>query len=98
MATLEDVVRAFHAIGDAEERYRETLRQAIRDGVPQVDISRELKRTREMLRRDAMTDDEREALRRADAERKRARGTAEVTANVTITATGHRGPARPADG
>lgn len=73
MTTLHDVIEAWQAISRAEERYRETVRAAIADGVPQVAIAKALDRTREMIRRDAMPDEERERVRRADAERLRRR-------------------------
>ena len=70
---MQDVIEAWNEISRAEERYRETLRAAIADGTPQVAISKALDRTREMLRRDAMTDEQREELRKAEAERHRNR-------------------------
>ncbi len=76
MSTLRDIVEAFHAIEAAELRYRTILREALAKGdVQQVEVAKALDRTREMIRRDAMTDEQRDALRRADAERRRhARG------------------------
>lgn len=77
MPTVEDVEVAFRAIDKAWEVYRATLRACIAEGETegiagrQAEISRRLGRTREMLRRDAMTDEQREALRLAEAERKR---------------------------
>ncbi|MFJ8690226.1 hypothetical protein [Micromonospora wenchangensis] len=73
MTNLQDVIDAWNDIARAEERYRETLRAAIADGVPQVAISKAIDRTREMLRRDAMTDEQRAAFNRAEAERLRKR-------------------------
>lgn len=70
---MQDVIDAYRAIAAAEERYRETVRAAISDGVPQVQIAKALDRTREMIRRDAMTDEQREELRRIEAERARQR-------------------------
>jgi hypothetical protein len=70
---LQDVIAAYNAIGEAEKRYRATVRAALADGVLQVEIAKALKRTREMIRRDAMTDEQREALRKAEAERLRKR-------------------------
>ncbi|MET8278358.1 hypothetical protein [Micromonospora sp. NPDC005174] len=67
------MIDAWNDIARAEERYRETLRAAIADGVPQVKIAAAIDRTREMLRRDAMTDEQREAFKRAEAERLRNR-------------------------
>jgi hypothetical protein len=71
MASVDDVAIAFAAIERAWENYRATLRAAISSGATQAEISRRLDRTREMLRRDAMTDEQREALRLVEAERKR---------------------------
>lgn len=70
---MQDVIDAWNDIARAEERYRETLRAAIADGVPQVAISKAIDRTREMLRRDAMTDEQRAEFNRAEAERLRKR-------------------------
>lgn len=70
---LQDVIDAWQAIAAAELRYRETVRSAIADGVPQVAISKAIDRTREMIRRDAMPEEERERLRLADIERVRRR-------------------------
>ncbi len=77
MATEDEVVEAFEGIDRAWERYKTALRSYLAEGVAegvsgrQAAISKRLNRTREMLRRDAMTDDQREALRHAEAERKR---------------------------
>jgi hypothetical protein len=77
MATEDEVVEAFEAIEKAWENYRTKLRSHLADGVAegasgrQARLSKRLDRTREMLRRDAMTDEQREALRRIEAERKR---------------------------
>lgn len=71
VSTLEDVIKAYQAIGEAERIYRETLRRALSAGTQQVEIAKALDRTREMIRRDAMTDEQREQIRRADAERRR---------------------------
>lgn len=70
---MQDVIDAYRAITAAEERYRETVRAAIADGVPQVKIAKALDRTREMIRRDAMTDEQRAELRRIEADRARQR-------------------------
>ncbi len=70
---LDEIVQAFHAIDAAERRYREILRMHLKaKTVQQVEVSKALNRTREMIRRDAMTDEERAELRRAESERKRA--------------------------
>lgn len=77
MPDVDDVVEAFNAIDRAWENYRATLRASLAESAAegisgrQAEISRRLGRTREMLRRDAMTEDQREALRLAEAERKR---------------------------
>ncbi len=70
---MQDVIEAFNAIEAARERYRETVRAALADGVPQTQIARALDRTREMIRRDAMTDEQREELKKAEAARVRQR-------------------------
>ena len=79
---MQDVIEAWDAIGQAEERYRETVRAAIAGGVPQVRIAEAIGRTREMIRRDAMSDEQREALKRAEADRLRKRRTGEPTAKT----------------
>lgn len=71
VTSLQDVIEAYQEISRAEERYRKTLRSALADGVTQTAISRALDRTREMIRQDAMTDEQRAELRRAAAERQR---------------------------
>ena len=68
---MQDVIEAYEGISRAEEHYRETLRAALADGVTQTAISKALDRTREMIRQDAMTDEQRAELRRAAAERQR---------------------------
>lgn len=70
---MQDVIEAYNAIGEAEKNYRNLVREALKSGVQQVEIATALKRTREMIRRDAMTDEQRAELRRAEAERKRNR-------------------------
>lgn len=70
---MQDVIEAWQDIARAEERYRETVRAAIADGVTQVAISKALDRTREMIRRDAMTDEQRQELHRVESERLRKR-------------------------
>jgi hypothetical protein len=77
MPSVDEVVEAFEGIEKAWERYRATLRACLAEGEAegiagrQAQISKRLNRTREMLRRDAMTDEQREELRRQEAERKR---------------------------
>ncbi|MEU8334740.1 hypothetical protein [Micromonospora tulbaghiae] len=74
MKELEEIVKAFRAIDAAERHYRTVLRKHLKAGrVQQVDVANALKRTREMIRRDAMTEEERDRIRQADAERKRAK-------------------------
>lgn len=70
---MQDVIEAYRAIAQAEERYRETVRAAIANKVPQIEIATALGRTREMIRRDAMTDEQREELRRVESEKARQR-------------------------
>jgi len=85
MATEDEVVAAFEDIERAWENYRQTLRSYIAEGVTegasgrQAAIAKRLNRTREMLRRDVMTEEQREALRQVEAERKR-QATAKKTA------------------
>lgn len=72
MSKLQKIVEAYRAIGAAEENYRQLLRDALAKGeVRQVDVAKALDLTREKIRRDAMTEEQREALRRADVERRR---------------------------
>ncbi len=69
---MNEIIEAYNAIDAAERHYRDILRRYLADGeVQQVDVATALKRTREMIRRDAMTEEQREEIRRADAERKR---------------------------
>jgi hypothetical protein len=83
MATEDEVVDAFKDIERAWEHYRATLRSYLAEGIAegasgrQSAISKRLNRTREMLRRDAMTDEQRQVLRQIEAGRKRSakRGT-----------------------
>jgi hypothetical protein len=72
VSKLNEIIDAWNAIDEAERHYREILRKYLASGdVQQVDVARELGRTREMIRRDAMTEEQREEIRKADAERKR---------------------------
>jgi len=71
MTTLDDIAEAFEAIGRARAHYRDTLKAGLAAGVPQVDISDRLDRTRETLRRDAMNEEELAAHRAADRRRRR---------------------------
>lgn len=59
--SVDDVVEAFEGIEKARENYRATLRASLAEGIVgrQAEIARRLNRTREMLRRDAMTDEQR---------------------------------------
>lgn len=82
MSTLNDVIEAWRAIDAAEQRYRAILRQALDGGVQQAEISRALGRTRESIRQDALSEEERAEIRRRDAERKRNR-TKKVTGGQT---------------
>jgi predicted GIY-YIG superfamily endonuclease len=71
--TLAEVIAAWEAIEAAVENYRTVLREALASGIQQGDIADALERTREMIRRDAMTDEQREELRQVEAERHRKR-------------------------
>ncbi|MER7280544.1 hypothetical protein ABT369_39505 [Dactylosporangium sp. NPDC000244] len=73
MTTLDDIEEAWKGIERAKEHYRETLRAGLAADIPQVEISRRLGRTREMLRRDVMTDEQLAELKKADRERKQAK-------------------------
>ena len=75
---MQDVIEAWDAtrkaeqqLREAQERYREIVRGAVADGVPQVQIAKALDRTREMIRRDAMTDEQRAGLRKTETARMR---------------------------
>lgn len=78
MPSVDDVVKAYEAIEKAWEHYRQTLRACLEEGSAegksgrQAEISRRIGRTREALRQDAMTTEQREAIRQAEAERRRA--------------------------
>lgn len=78
MPSVDDVVNAYSAIEQAWEHYRQTLRACIEEGSAegksgrQAEISQRIGRTREALRQDAMTADQRKALRETEAERRRA--------------------------
>jgi hypothetical protein len=67
---LNAIVSAWEGIARAEEHYRVTLRAGIAADVTQVEVSRRLGRTREMLRRDVMTEEQLAELKKADRERK----------------------------
>jgi hypothetical protein len=78
VTNLQDVIDAWattqqaeQQLREAQERYREVVRAAIADGVAQVQIAKALDRTREMIRRDAMTDEQRAGLRRTETARMR---------------------------
>lgn len=79
MPSVDDVVTAYRAIDDAWDNYRRTLRACLQEGADegrtgrQAELVRRINRTREMLRRDAMTDEQREALKETEKERKRAK-------------------------
>ncbi len=70
---MQDVINAYEEIRQAEERYRATVRAAIADGIRQSAIARALNRTRESIRRDAMTDDQRAELLQSEGDRLRNR-------------------------
>lgn len=71
MTTVPEVVEAWAAYQAAEEHYRTTLKAALTVRGNQTKLAVALNRSREILRQDAMTDEERAAIRAADAERKR---------------------------
>jgi len=83
MPSVDDVVAAYEAIAEATERawenYRQTLRACIEEGETegrsgrQAEISRRIDRTREALRQDAMSAEQRDAIRQAEAARREAR-------------------------
>lgn len=79
VTNLQDVIEAYREISRAEERYRETLRAAIAEGVTQTAISRALDRTREMIRQDAMSEEQRAEMRRAAANRQQRRRESKAT-------------------
>lgn len=65
---LAAVVEAYNMIGQREREYRAVLRRKLTAGeVRQVDVAKRLGRTREMIRRDAMPEEKRDALRGATA-------------------------------
>jgi hypothetical protein len=78
MPSVNDVVNAYEAIEKAWEHYRQTLRACIEEGSAegktgrQAEISQRIGRTREALRQDAMTAEQRKALREAEAARRQA--------------------------
>ena len=79
VTSVDDVVTAYSKIEQAWEQYRATLRECLAEGEAegvqgrQAEISRRLGRTREAIRQDAMTDEDRERLRKAEADRRRMR-------------------------
>jgi len=80
MPTVDDVVAAYNKIERAWEDYRKTLRECLAEGKAegvqgrQKEIARRLGRTREAIRQDALSGEDRERLRRAEAVRRRSRG------------------------
>ena len=70
---MQDVIDAYAEIRRAEERYRQTVREALAGGTRQAEIAKALNLTRETIRRDAMSDEQRESLRKAETERLRKR-------------------------
>lgn len=79
MTTIDEavapVVAAFQKIEEAERNYRTALRTAIAEGPQgtQAEIGRRINRNRETLRQDALSEEERTALREKEVERQRAR-------------------------
>lgn len=77
VTSVDDVVAAYDRIEQAWEHYRATLRACLAEGEAanqvgrQAEISRRLGRTREAIRQDAMSNEEREHLRKAEADRRR---------------------------
>lgn len=69
---VQEVIKAYEAIGKAEQRYQALLRAALATRGNQARIAEALGVTREKLRQDAMTEEERQAVREADAQRKTA--------------------------
>lgn len=67
---VEEVIKAYRAISEAEEHYRQLLRDALQVRGTQARLVEALGVTREKLRQDAMTEEERQAVREADAKRK----------------------------
>lgn len=80
VTSVDDVVAAYAEIEQAWERYRFILRACLAEAEGQqgrqAEISRRLGRTREAIRQDAMTAEQREQLRKAEADRRRARNQA----------------------
>lgn len=77
MAKAEGLRRLYHLIPSAERRardaYQVALREALREGVPPGLIAEVLGVHRETIRRDAMTDEERDEYRRAQLQRRHER-------------------------
>lgn len=62
----------YRARREADEAYRAALRDKLHKKlIQQVDVVKALGITRETVRRDAMTDEERDRIRKADADRRR---------------------------
>src|SRR5437016_3416437 len=76
MPSVNDVVHAFEGIEKAWENYRTTLRACLAEGKAenevgrQAEIARRLGRDRETIRQDAMSDEQREQLRKDTADRR----------------------------
>lgn len=68
-SALAEIVEAWEAISAATDRYRSVLGDGLASGVQQSDIAEVLDRSREMIRQDAMTDEQRAAMRAAAAQR-----------------------------
>lgn len=91
MPSVDDVVNAYEAIArateEATERYRQLLRECLAEGTAegisgrQAEISRRIGRTREALRQDAMPAEQREQIRKAEAERRAAAKAAKKSAD-----------------
>jgi len=68
--TAADVIEAWQAAKLAEDHYRDVLREAVKVRGTQAELITALNRSRETLRFDAMTDEQQEAARQADLDRK----------------------------
>lgn len=73
VTTIDEIVDAYRGIEAAERHYRELLRAGIAEKINQTELARRLDRSREKIRQDAMSDEDRDQIRAANRSAKAAR-------------------------